>query len=206
MDVVDPKNWTVFRPFLVRIRRLVVLTLPPFLELDRVEIPRYLERQYNFGISEFFWATIDTLLERDWVFGQGPPLSITHFLGSFECKISRPYDSDRVAFWVHNVTDLASGSRIPPILGGVDPATAASWTSVEEVLEQYPLLWFAPLTTIIDFFPVISILEPKTREETGGFLDLKGGGEMQQVFVWQEQYFACELPSWPEIQSKLELR
>jgi len=60
--------------------------------------------------------------------------------------------------------------------------------------------------TIVDFFPVLSILEPKTREETGGFLGLEGGGEMKQVFVWQEQYFACALPSWPQIQSELELR
>jgi hypothetical protein len=164
---------------------------------------QYLEKRYDFGISEFFWATVDTLLESDWVFNQGPPLNITHFLGTFDIRISQPYGSDRVAFWIHNVTDLASGSRIPPFLGGVDPATAANGTSVEKVLEQYPLLWFAPLPTIIDFFPVISILEPRLREETGGFLDLEGGGTMEQIFVWQEQYFPCGLPSWPEIQMEL---
>ena len=37
---VHPENWTVFRPFLVHVRRLFVLTSPPFLELDRDEIPQ----------------------------------------------------------------------------------------------------------------------------------------------------------------------
>ena len=164
-----------------------------------------LAKEYSFGISEFFWATIDTLLDSDWVFNQGPPLNITHFLGTFDCRITRS-SSNKVGFRIQNVTDLASGSRIPPILGGVDPNVRRDWTSVEKVLEEHPFLWPAPLMTIVDFFPVLSILEPKTREETGGFLGLEGGGEMKQVFVWQEQYFACALPSWPQIQSELELR
>lgn len=60
--------------------------------------------------------------------------------------------------------------------------------------------------TIVDPFPVLSILEPRLREETGGFLDPEGGGTMEQIFVWQEQCFALGLPSWPEMQSELELR
>ena len=159
------------------------------------------QRGYEFGIPEFFWATIDTLLESDWVFNQGPPVNVTHFLGSFEYTISQS-GSDEVRFLVDNETELASGTRIPPILGGVLP-TSAEARSVEEVIEEYPLLWLAPLSTIIDFFPIISILKPQTREETSG---LEGGGTMEQVFVWREQYFACGLPSWPQIQSELETR
>jgi RHS repeat-associated protein len=164
-----------------------------------------LAKEHSFGISEFLWATIDTLLESDWVFDQGPPLNVTHFLGTFDCRITRS-SSDKVRFWIHNATELASGSRIPPILGGVDPNVTKDWTSVEKILEENPLLWPAPLMTIIDFYPVLSILEPRLREETGGFLDLEGGGTMEQIFVWQEQSFACGLPSWPGIQSELEIR
>jgi hypothetical protein len=168
----------------------------------------YLKGQYRFDIDEFLLATVDTMAEGDtthYPIGLiGIPLNITHFLGTFDYKVERI--GDRVHYKIHNQTDLASGSRIPPLLGGVPVEWAGKGRSVEEVLDAGPWHWrFRPLWSIVDEFPIISILKAKTRDQTGGFLDLEGGGDMEQTFFWKEQFFGCDLPPWPAIQSVLKI-
>jgi len=160
---------------------------------------------YPFGLDEYLRATLDTINESDWTrYPSGMidiPLNITQFLGSFDYKIWR--DSLWVYFQVHNRTSLESGSRIPPELGGVQTESAYS---VERVLETSPFWWrYKPLSDIMEHFPIKSILEPKTRDRTGGFLGMEGGGNMEQTFRWRERYFRCGLPHWLEIKDGLKI-
>jgi RHS repeat-associated protein len=169
---------------------------------------RYLKGQKAFDTSEFLVATLDSLMEGDSTrYPFGPvaiPINITHFLGTFDYRIERV--GERVHYKIHNQTDLASGSRIPPLMGGVPVERDEEGISVEDVLEVGPWDWHSrPLWSIVDEFPIISILRPKTRDETGGFLDLEGGGTMEQTFFWKEQFFGCDLPPWPAIRSVLEI-
>jgi hypothetical protein len=173
----------------------------------------FLAGQYKFDNTEFLLATIDSMLESDTVgFGESPmrvslSLNVTHFLDSFDYRITRmPPGANYIAFQVTNVTDLESGTRIPPILGGVDIDQADDAFSIEELVEANPWLRLVPLSDLITHFPIISILKTKTPEETEGLLGLEGGGTMKQPFIWKEHYFECGLPPWPEVTHDLDIQ
>lgn len=151
---------------------------------------QYLKGRQYFDNSEFLGATIDSLHEGDPVRFVLPlkRLNITHFLGTFDYEIKRSgFD---VHFRITNDTELRSGTRVPPILGGVHPSQEASATTVEDIIAANPFLASVPLPIIIATNPVISVLSMKRRDETRG---LEGGGTMKQVFEWKEQHpFKCD--------------
>ena len=154
--------------------------------------------KYEFDNLEFVLATIDAWKSGDEVsfdiaHNISVPIPITHFLGSFEYSITK-YDSGTIKFVVTNQTDLESGTRIPPILGGVDLSNAKQGLSIEEIIRDNPLLFNESLSTLIEQYPVISVLDPKSRAETsfGG-----GGGTMQQTFTWYEKYDECTIEQYP---------
>jgi hypothetical protein len=163
-----------------------------------------LEGRYPFQTPDFFKGTIDSMIRGDitrfvypWV-----KTDITSFMGTFDYRISwEEHRPDKIKFEINNETELASGTRIPPILGGVDPSEREG-TSVEEVLKSNPSLETAPLYFIMATNPIISILEYRTRSETTG---LEGGGAMRQTFTWREKYplidFGCTffLPPGPTV-------
>jgi RHS repeat-associated protein len=172
---------------------------------DYQESGQPLEDIYNFDNREFFEAEIDSLLRGDKTRFLAPlKRDITAFIGTYDYKITR-LASNKVRFQVHNRTTLESGTRIPPIFGGVDPKGAEAAFSVEELLQANPSLASQSLGSIMDSYPIISILESKTRRKTtgplNGLLELEGGGTMRQTFIWREQYplLGCFdwLPPWP---------
>jgi len=128
-----------------------------------------------FDNAEVVDATLDAFRERK--------LSILHLLGSFDYSIIRQHDG-RVTFTIKNVTELSSGTRIPPILGGVHPKDVDSAVTVEQIVRRKPLLGRVPVISLIQIYPIISILDIQTREQTTGF---GGGGTVSQTFVWDEQ-------------------
>jgi RHS repeat-associated protein len=133
-----------------------------------------------FDNYEFFEATLDALQERK--------LSIIHVLGTFEYEIVRQHGG-LITFTIMNDTELSSGTRIPPILGGVHPSEEDSAFTIKELIRSQPILGFMPVISIIQLYPVISILDVKEREETSG---LQGGGLITQTFQWHEQLsLAC---------------
>jgi hypothetical protein len=153
---------------------------------------------YRFDNMEFFIATIDAWksgddFRFDILYGVDFPIPITHYLGSFDYSIKK-VSSNRVEYKISNVTDLESGTRIPPILGGVDISVAEKATSIEEIIMKNPLLATETIMTLMDDYQVISILKPRTREETKF---LGGGGTMEQTFTWYERYDICTFLRYP---------
>lgn len=148
---------------------------------------------------------MDTLRENDVVhFATAVPLNITHFLGTFDYRIYSSATGQAI-FGVDNVTDLSFGTRIPPILGGAPVSEAGEAYRLERRLTTYPGLGALPLGWILDIYPVISVLEPWTREETGF---LMGGGRMEQYFRWCESYLlGCyvENVAWPDVIKCIEI-
>ena len=67
-----------------------------------------------------------------------------------------------------------------------------------------------PASALLAFYrdaddnPIVSILEPWSREETGG----AGGGVMTQTFVWTERYLDCGLERlpWPVVLLFIDVR
>jgi len=159
--------------------------------------------RYYFETPDFFKGLIDAMLRGDITRFVYPrvKVDITSFMGTFNYRISwEEHRPDKIRFEIYNETELASGSRIPPILGGVHPGEKG--VSVEEVLESNPGLATEPLYVIIALNPIVSILEAKSQSETIG---LEGGGAMEQTFIWCEKYplldFGCTffLPPWPAV-------
>ena len=155
---------------------------------------------YSFGNIEFVLATIDTWKEGDQLHIDFPqlniPVSIMHFLGSFDYTIEKS-GSGRIKYQVHNDTTLESGTRIPPILGGVDPLLGENAMSIEEIIWQNPGLANQTVTELMDDYPVISVLESKKRGQTSL---LEGGGTMEQTFTWYERYDPCLMRyPWPAV-------
>lgn len=124
-----------------------------------------------FSEPEFFWATVDAVLQKGLLSAQHVPApvpldSITHFLGTYDYLVTST-SLGTVRFQVDNVTDLSSGTRISAEFGGVSL----------EAYRQNP--------TAYQDRPLLSILEEKPRHET---IDPEGGGTMRQTFVWEERY------------------
>jgi len=140
-----------------------------------------LKGTHAFEVPGFLLATLDTILEGDetrFVI-RLPQLNITHFLGGFDYWITEIRGVRKVRFQIDNTTDLASGSRIPGILGGTSEGI-----SVEELISARPDLRTKSIGSIIESNPIVSILKARTREQTTG---LAGGGTMEQTFTWCER-------------------
>jgi RHS repeat-associated protein len=154
---------------------------------------------YRFDNKELIIATIDAWkasdqVNFDIVYNLDIPIPITHFMGSFDYRISK-YGTNSIQFEVTNRTDLESGTRIPPILGGIDPLNAEQGLSIEEIIRENPLLLGESVFTLIENYPVISILDKKSRDATSL---LGGGGTMWQTFKWHERYDECAMQHlWP---------
>jgi hypothetical protein len=141
--------------------------------------------RYMFNLGEFVSATGDMIVKARAVTppaGANGEFSITHFLGSFEYRVTR--DGDRLRIWVRNVTDRASGTRIP-----LRFPDAAHPLSLEELLTQKPELTRRPFLEVLAIpeFGLVSLLQSKTRAETRDDLG-EGGGVLVQTFEWTERY------------------
>lgn len=159
----------------------------------------------EFGNLEFVLATVNSLPlwpivgQPVWDFARSP-FDITHFMGTYGYHINKVPGVDRARFEITNQTDLASGSRIPPLMGGVEVHDIDKLNAVyvEDLITDNPSLGSKHLAWIVQHYDVISILHPRTRDETEG---LQGGGTMRQTFIWYEAYplLGCIrwLPPWP---------
>lgn len=150
-----------------------------------------LDRQVDFNLFEVFMATLE-LFEKnanDVSMLQFPDLNITHFLGSVDFAIYN-LPSDRIGIYIHNTTDLSSGTHFPG-------RSAVEYNkTLEEILHDHPYLKEEPLSMVVNQYPVISILSARTREQTKG---TTGGGNMDQIILWSEKKLTCtaqKLP-WP---------
>ena len=81
--------------------------------------------------------------------------------------------------------------------------------SLETLVSQEPQLDGAFLLELVqsNHYPIISILEAKTREETSD-VAAEGGNNFEQTFTWAEPYLAQfeALPPWPGYLQQLEIR
>lgn len=186
---------------------------PLTVELARSELVDRIRRQYyaggeplteetlEFNIPEFVSATGDMiagLRGRDTV-----EFSVTHFIGSFDYTIE-PED-DRLRFAIVNQTDRASGTHFPMRF-----PSGGYTQSVEALVEANPGIADTYLLELLGSsrYPVVSILEPKSREETLE-AEGEGGGAFIQTFTWTEQvlpYEADDLPFWQEYLPLLNIR
>lgn len=118
--------------------------------------------------------------------------SITHFIGSFDYTIHRDDLRGKVVFIIVNDTTLESGTRLPPPIG-INPLNAALGVSVEEIIEEHPELADEPFHQVVEQFrgSVFSILRSRPRGE--GI----GGGNMWQLYAWEEDLLSCNMIGWP---------
>ncbi|MBE0411756.1 MAG: RHS repeat-associated core domain-containing protein, partial [Anaerolineales bacterium] len=152
-----------------------------------ISLPQ-LDRQVNFEGFQVFMSTLELIAKNTGSY-MLPDMNITHFLGSVDFAIYN-LPSDRIGIYVHNRTDLSSGTHFPM---RYEPEYRSS---VEDIISKFPHLKKEQLQTIVNQYPVISILNDRTRSETQG---MRGGGNMDQVFVWSEKRLNCttkKLP-WP---------
>ena len=165
------------------------------------DIPKHGEpTEFRFNLPQYGKSITDILIS-------GQPLPIMHFIGSFDYSVAKT-NNNRVMYLVENQTDLASGTHIP----GRWPPESQKGNSLtlEEVIENSPVLKFMPATLVIATFhdkegnQIVSLLEPRTRTETKGL----GGGSMIQTFTWTEQYLTCglERKRWPEVLDFIDVR
>jgi hypothetical protein len=155
------------------------------------------EETLQFNIPEFLSATVDMISVMQ--ARQRYEFSITHFIGSFDYSVTR--EGDRVRFEIHNQTDRASGTHIP--LRFPDDGYTLS---LEELVREKPLLADAFLLEVIHSgkYPIISILEAKSRAETSTG---EGGGNFLQTFTWTERDLdLTELPPWPSYLDEIDIR
>ena len=155
----------------------------------------------KFNAGEFLSATLDMLLKAR-SRPENVEFSLTHFMGSFTYSVKRV--GDRLHFTIENQTDLASGTHVP-----LRFPDAGYTHSLEALVAQEPHLADAFLLELVQSnrYPIISILEAKSRQETRDAAD-EGGGNMQQTFTWSEPYLSDfeELPPWPDYVRQLEIR
>lgn len=155
------------------------------------------EATLYFNIPEFLSATVDmaAMIQTR----QQYEFSITHFIGSFDYSVTQ--EGDRVRFVIHNKTDRSSGTHIPLRF----PEGGYTY-SIEELVRQEPLLADAFLFEVIHSgkYPIISILESKSRAETGPG---EGGGDFTQMFTWTERKLELtELPPWPTYLEEIDIK
>lgn len=182
-------------------------------ELAASELVNMIRREYyqqqvditgatmKFNVQEFMSATVDMLLKARRR-PESVEFSLTHFMGSFTYSVERV--GDRVHFTVENQTDLASGTHLP-----LRFPDAGYTESLETLVAQEPQLADAYLLELVqsDSYPIISVLEAKSRQETREDAD-EGGGNFRQTFTWSEPYLANfdDLPTWPDYVRQLDIR
>jgi len=145
-------------------------------------------KERKFNVPEFVLALLDGI---DLTSGEFS-LPLTHILGSFDYRVVKS-SSDRIEFQIDNRTDLASGTRIPlrfpPDNSRDNPVT------VEQIIQEHPEMENMGILEILSNHPeIVSILEPRTRGETGF---LMGGGNMNQTFRWTEKRLDCGFEKFP---------
>jgi RHS repeat-associated protein len=159
-----------------------------------ISVPK--ERKFN---EEFALAFLDAI---DPVSGNFH-YPLTHFLGSFDYKVVK-VASGRVEFQIDNRTDLASGTHIPFRFPPDNERTNPY--SLEQFIQEHPEMGNEGVLDVLMGYPeIVSILEPRTRQETGL---LMGGGNMYQTFKWSEQHLDCGLQNlpWPVYLPLLDIR
>jgi hypothetical protein len=161
--------------------------------------------EFKLNPSEYMVSLEDILIS-------GEALPIVHFLGSFDYQVAHFSDvrtkTNRVIFKIDNQTDLSSGTHLPGRFPPEDQRDNP--LSLEQVITDYPLLAYMPASALLAFYrdadgnPIVSILRPRTRDQTGG----TGGGAMQQTFVWTERYLDCGLEKlpWPVVLLFIDVR
>jgi RHS repeat-associated protein len=155
------------------------------------------ERKFNF--PEFGLALLDAIN----VGSREISLPLTHFLGSFDYRVTRS-SSGRIEFQIYNRTDLASGTRIP--LRFPPDFVRDNPYSLEQFILEHPEMENRGVFEILRDHPeIVSILSPKARGNTGFMM---GGGDMRQTFNWSEQYLNCGLQNlpWPVYLPLLDIR
>jgi hypothetical protein len=144
-------------------------------------------KEQRFGsISKYIKEWADLLVDQEF--------PLVHVLGSVDVSVAG-VGGGRVRFWVHNRTDLASGThfigRFPP------EGQAETPYSLEDYVRDHPdqAGWSAGWL-INTHSEIVSILSPRVRSETLGGM---GGGNYDQTFVWSERYLGCEMQNrpWP---------
>ena len=156
-------------------------------------------KESKFDIPEFGMALLDAINV-----GTGEiSFPLTHFLGSFDYQAVTS-SSGRVEFQIDNRTDLASGTHIPLRYPPYDERENPY--SLEQFIQEHPEMENeGVLDVLMDHTEIVSILEPRTRQETGF---LMGGGNMYQTFKWSEQHLDCGLQKlpWPVYLLFLDIR
>jgi hypothetical protein len=178
------------------------------IELAQSELLDQIRRQYYsgqpldqstlyFNIPEFFSASTDMLLllqQRERL-----EFSITHFIGSFDYSVT--VDGDRLQFEIQNQTDRSSGTHIPTRF----PEEGYTET-LEHLMQINPAIGDTFLFELISSakYPIIAVLDTKTREETTGD---EGGGVFEQIFTWTERLTDyADLPAWPQYVDELDIQ
>ncbi len=106
--------------------------------------------------------------------------NITHFLGTFDYKVTRAVvPDDRVIFKIKNKTGRASGSHVP------DRFRPEYYQNLEALVAREPEVATKLVIPYILSSPVLSVLRDYTRYGTP---DPIGGGDMYQTFTWVEPY------------------
>lgn len=156
--------------------------------LDRIRYGFYVAgptsgpRELKFDPSEFFVALYEQRLPAD--------LPIFHVLGSVDYEVYQN-TRGRVEYRVQNWMELASGTRIPTRYPPDDerqrPLTLERVINENKTLENRNAYFLLRYYRDARGNEIVAILNPKTRDETGGL----GGGRTSQIFVWSEQYQPC---------------
>ena len=95
---------------------------------------------------------------------------LVHVMGSFDISV-KASGNNRVVFWAHNRTDLASGThfigRFPPNGQGSNPLTLEEVMSKDPKVANQPAFWV--INTYKDQYrgKIVAILRPVARDFTG---------------------------------------
>jgi len=127
--------------------------------------------------------------------GRNYPFTINQFIGSFEFTV-RGLPNGRVGFRIDNATERASGSHF----GGRHRDEGYEFYLEDLIMEDDPR-WDQPLSKVVRDLEVISILAPRTRDQTIGS---EGGGQLLQSFVWSERPLDCSVARLPLRASDLD--
>ena len=138
------------------------------------------KREYKFNHLQFIRSITYDMLHSDF-----SSLPISFFLGSFYYQIvSLP--GDKVGFRIDNNTNLESGTHV----AGRYPKDGFI-NSVEELLDKGDINGDDLLYDVINSpYRVLSILEPRTRDDTPNPL---GGGTLYQTYTWTEKRDPCPI-------------
>jgi hypothetical protein len=174
-------------------------------KLARSRILGKIRRDYYDGTGKYpheeKFGSISSYVKEwaDLVVDQEFPL--VHVIGSFDISVQAS-GNNRVVFWAHNRTDLASGThfigRFPPTGQGENPLT------LEEVIDKDPKVGDQAAWWVINTYKdkvggrggIVAILRPVARDFTGPGM---GGGIYEQTFTWSEKDINCEIKflPWP---------